>query len=81
MRLDRAEAPAFAGWRAGGRPVAAGALLAAFAIGLFAAHFALALTLSVLAYALVGLVVRAGGTSLLALLACATRSSRNRPGL
>lgn len=27
VRLDRAEAPAFAGWRAGGRPVAAGALL------------------------------------------------------
>ena len=64
-------------WIIGGiAMLAAGALLAAFAIGLFAAHFALALTLSVLAYALVGLGAGAGGTSLLALLACATDPDR-----
>ncbi len=64
-------------WIIGGMFIlAAGALLAAFAVTLFANSFALGLGLSVLAYALIGLGVGASGTSLLAFLASATAPLR-----
>jgi BCD family chlorophyll transporter-like MFS transporter len=53
-----------------------GGFLAAFAVTLFAHSFWIALTLSFVAYALIGLGVGASGTSLLALLATATAPSR-----
>ena len=53
-----------------------GAFLAAVAVVLFPAGFALGLALSVLAYALIGVGVGASGTSLLALLATATEPRR-----
>ncbi len=56
--------------------LAAGALLAAFAVTLFAANYALALILSIVAYTLIGLGVGASGTSLLALLSTATAPHR-----
>ncbi|MEM8571223.1 MAG: BCD family MFS transporter [Pseudomonadota bacterium] len=64
-------------WIVGGIGVLAiGALLASAAIPLFNQSFAAGLTLSILAYALVGLGVGAGGTSLLAMLASATDPRR-----
>ncbi|MEX0281248.1 MAG: MFS transporter, partial [Arenibacterium sp.] len=64
-------------WIIGGMVVlAAGAVLAALAISLFAISFALGLGVSILAYALIGLGVGASGTSLLALLASATAERR-----
>ena len=56
--------------------LATGALGAAWAIQLFEHRFGLALLLSVLAYAAIGLGVGASGTSLLALLATATAPHR-----
>jgi len=56
--------------------LALGAFLAAVAVTLFATQFALALLLSVGAYALIGIGVGASGTSLLALLATATHPRR-----
>lgn len=53
-----------------------GAFLAAVAVVLFPAGFALGLGLSVVAYALIGVGVGASGTSLLALLATATEPRR-----
>ncbi len=53
-----------------------GAFGAAVGVALFATHFGLALALSILSYALIGLGVGASGTSLLALLATATAPSR-----
>lgn len=55
-----------------------GALLAALAVPMFLTSFALGLTVSVVAYAMIGLGVGASGTSLLALLATAT-AERRRP--
>jgi len=56
--------------------LALGALLAAYAVTLFATHSSLALGLSLLAYAAIGLGVGASGTSLLALLATTTAPHR-----
>ncbi len=53
-----------------------GAFLAALAVVLFEASFAIGLALSVLAYAMIGAGVGASGTSLLALLATATHPAR-----
>lgn len=58
--------------------LALGAFLAASAIPLFETGFWLGLSLSIVAYALIGLGVGASGTSLLALLATSTEP-RNRP--
>ena len=64
-------------WIIGGMAVLAlGALLAAYAVTLFTAHSSLALGLSLLAYAAIGLGVGASGTSLLALLATTTAPHR-----
>ncbi len=64
-------------WIIGGMAVLAlGGLLAAYAVTLFAASYALALTLSLVAYAAIGLGVGASGTSLLALLATTTAPHR-----
>ena len=58
--------------------LAAGALLAAFAIPLLESRFWTGLAVSVLAYGMIGLGVGASGTSLLALMATATEE-RRRP--
>ena len=64
-------------WILGGMALlGAGAVAAAWVIQLFAAQFVLALGLSVLAYAVIGLGVGASGTSLLALLATTTAPKR-----
>ena len=64
-------------WIIGGMlALALGGFVAAFAVTFFASSYWLALTLSVLAYALIGLGVGASGTSLLALLATATAPER-----
>ncbi|MCX7646271.1 MAG: BCD family MFS transporter [Rhodobacteraceae bacterium] len=64
-------------WIMGGMAVlAAGALLAAWAVTLIDGAFAAGLAVSVIAYALIGLGVGASGTSLLALLATATHPRR-----
>jgi len=64
-------------WIIGGMAVLAlGGLLAAYAVTLFASSYALALGLSLLAYAAIGLGVGASGTSLLALLATTTAPHR-----
>ena len=64
-------------WIIGGMAaLAAGGLLAAFGVTLFASSFAIALATSLVAYALIGLGVGASGTSLLALLATATAPHR-----
>ncbi|WP_298865076.1 BCD family MFS transporter [uncultured Sulfitobacter sp.] len=64
-------------WIIGGMAVLAlGGLLAAYAVTLFTASYALALGLSLLAYAAIGLGVGASGTSLLALLATTTAPNR-----
>ena len=64
-------------WIIGGMAVLAlGALSAAFAVTLFASTPALALGLSLIAYAAIGLGVGASGTSLLALLATTTAPER-----
>lgn len=64
-------------WIIGGMAaLALGATGAAVGVVLFETHFAAALALSILAYALIGLGVGASGTSLLALLATATAPRR-----
>jgi len=64
-------------WIVGGMAMlGAGALLAAGSLALFEASFALGLSVSVLAYAVIGMGVGASGTSLLALLATATAPHR-----
>jgi BCD family chlorophyll transporter-like MFS transporter len=64
-------------WIIGGMAVLAiGGFTAAYAVTLFAGSFWAGLTLSILAYALIGLGVGASGTSLLALLATATAPNR-----
>lgn len=64
-------------WIIGGMAVlGAGALLASAAIPLFETSFLIGLSLSIIAYALIGLGVGASGTSLLALLATATHPQR-----
>lgn len=64
-------------WIIGGMAMlASGALLAAYAVTLFASSWAFALTLSVIAYGAIGLGVGASGTSLLALLATTTAPHR-----
>lgn len=64
-------------WIAGGMLVlAAGGFSAAVCIPLLATNFTLGLSLSIVAYALIGLGVGASGTSLLALLATATAPQR-----
>ncbi|MCR8825236.1 BCD family MFS transporter [Pseudosulfitobacter koreensis] len=64
-------------WIVGGMGVLAlGALGAAFAVTLFAQSYWIAVFLSVLCYALIGIGVGASGTSLLALLATATAPHR-----
>ncbi|MCB5199347.1 BCD family MFS transporter [Loktanella sp. TSTF-M6] len=64
-------------WIIGGMAIlAAGALLATVAILLFPVSFALGLTVSIAAYAMIGLGVGASGTSLLALLATTTAPQR-----
>jgi MFS transporter, BCD family, chlorophyll transporter len=64
-------------WIIGGMGVLAlGGLLAAYGVTLFAASYALALGLSLIAYAAIGLGVGASGTSLLALLATTTAPHR-----
>jgi len=64
-------------WIIGGMAVLAlGALLAAFAVTLFGSSPSLALGLSLIAYAAIGLGVGASGTSLLALLATTTAPYR-----
>jgi MFS transporter, BCD family, chlorophyll transporter len=55
-----------------------GAMLAALAVPMFEASYALGLSVSILAYAMIGMGVGASGTSLLALLATAT-AERRRP--
>lgn len=66
-------------WIIGGMAVlAAGAFLAALSIPVLEDHLALGLSLSIIAYALIGLGVGASGTSLLALLATTT-APRRRP--
>lgn len=64
-------------WIIGGMGVLAiGGLLAAFGVTLFASSFAIGLTVSLVAYTMIGLGVGASGTSLLALLATATAPNR-----
>jgi BCD family chlorophyll transporter-like MFS transporter len=64
-------------WIIGGMAtLAAGAMIAAFAIPLFEATFAAGLALSIFAYIMIGVGVGASGTSLLALLATATLPQR-----
>ncbi|NNE53854.1 MAG: BCD family MFS transporter [Sulfitobacter sp.] len=64
-------------WIVGGMlALALGGFLAAYAVTLFQGGFWPGLTLSILAYALIGLGVGASGTSLLALLATATAPHR-----
>lgn len=64
-------------WIIGGMGVLAlGGLLAAYGVTLFAGSFAIGLTVSLMAYTLIGLGVGASGTSLLALLATATAPHR-----
>jgi len=64
-------------WIIGGMGVLAlGGLLAAYGVTLFADSFAIGLTVSLIAYTLIGLGVGASGTSLLALLATATAPHR-----
>ncbi|MEM6595988.1 MAG: BCD family MFS transporter [Pseudomonadota bacterium] len=64
-------------WIIGGMAaLSLGGFLAAFGVTLFASSYALALCVSILAYALIGLGVGASGTSLLALLATATAPQR-----
>ena len=64
-------------WIIGGMMIlAAGGMGAAFAVTLFAQSYWFALSLSVVAYALIGIGVGASGTSLLALLATATAPHR-----
>ncbi len=64
-------------WIIGGMlALAMGGFVAAFAVTLFATSYWIALCVSVLAYALIGLGVGASGTSLLALLATATAPER-----
>ncbi|KIN75496.1 BCD family MFS transporter [Sulfitobacter guttiformis] len=64
-------------WIIGGMALLAlGGLLAAYAVTLFAASHTLALGLSLIAYAAIGLGVGASGTSLLALLATTTAPHR-----
>jgi len=64
-------------WILGGMAtLAAGALLAAWAVTVIDGAFALGLAASILAYSLIGLGVGASGTSLLALLATATHPRR-----
>ena len=64
-------------WIIGGMAVLGlGALLATLGVILFETHYAGALALSILAYALIGLGAGASGTSLLALLATATAPHR-----
>ncbi len=64
-------------WIIGGMTIlSAGAFLAALSIPVLEARFALGLTLSILAYAMIGLGAGASGTSLLALLATATAPRR-----
>lgn len=58
--------------------LALGANIATFSIGLFASSYTLALSLSIIAYVLIGIGVGASGTSLLALLAKHT-VERRRP--
>ncbi|WP_298294528.1 BCD family MFS transporter [uncultured Litoreibacter sp.] len=64
-------------WIIGGMlALALGGFIAAFAVTLFATSYWIALLVSILAYALIGLGVGASGTSLLALLATATAPDR-----
>src|SRR5210317_588301 len=64
-------------WIIGGMVIlASGASLAAFALSLFASHYMLGLSVSILAYVMIGVGVGASGTSLLALLATATDPAR-----
>jgi len=64
-------------WIIGGMiALALGAMGAALGVVLFETSFAAAMTVSILAYALIGVGVGASGTSLLALLASATEPSR-----
>ncbi|MCY4150994.1 MAG: BCD family MFS transporter [Aestuariivita sp.] len=56
--------------------LALGALVATAALGLFESSLGLGLTISIVAYSLIGLGVGASGTSLLALLATATEPAR-----
>ncbi|WP_299193225.1 BCD family MFS transporter [uncultured Litoreibacter sp.] len=64
-------------WIIGGMlALALGGFIAAFAVTLFATSYWIALFVSILAYALIGLGVGASGTSLLALLATATAPDR-----
>ncbi|MEL7397208.1 MAG: PucC family protein, partial [Pseudomonadota bacterium] len=64
-------------WIIGGMiALAAGAFGASLGVLLFETSFAAGLSLSILAYAMIGLGVGAAGTSLLALLATATESRR-----
>lgn len=64
-------------WIIGGMAIlAGGAMTAAWTIELFAGSFLLALSISVVAYGLIGLGVGASGTSLLALLASGTHPER-----
>ncbi|WP_298360826.1 BCD family MFS transporter [uncultured Litoreibacter sp.] len=64
-------------WIIGGMlALALGGFIAAFAVTLFATSYWVALFVSILAYALIGLGVGASGTSLLALLATATAPDR-----
>lgn len=56
--------------------LAAGAMLAAYGVVVLETQFTFGVTLSVIAYALIGLGVGASGTSLLALLATATAPTR-----
>lgn len=64
-------------WIIGGMAILAlGGFLAALGVPLLAANYALGLTTSIIAYALIGVGVGASGTSLLALLATATAPHR-----
>ncbi len=64
-------------WIIGGMAaLSLGGFLAAYAVTLFAGSYGAALSLSIFAYALIGLGVGASGTSLLALLATATAPHR-----
>lgn len=64
-------------WIIGGMfALALGGIGAAFGVTLFSGSFALALCVSILSYALIGIGVGASGTSLLALLATATAPNR-----
>ncbi|WP_340298143.1 MULTISPECIES: BCD family MFS transporter [unclassified Roseobacter] len=64
-------------WIIGGMAIlASGAVLAAYALSLFASHYMLGLSVSILAYVMIGVGVGASGTSLLALLATATDPAR-----